>query len=147
MWSLVPLLLLAAGCWQPRYFAPRENRNGTSPDGDAAAIYALPPVSGVASAGEVRVWSHGARAHYIENDTEVVDLHVGFELENNGSVPLALDASVLACEELFVDGLLQAPLAPHTIQGRVEALPGGTVRVDLVFRPPTTVPADRKSVV
>lgn len=135
----LPLLALTAGCWSPRYFAPREHQNAAGPDGDPAAVYVVAGHDGAAN-GEVRVWSAGSRARYLPDDTEVVDLHVGFELENNGKEALQLDVGGIACEELFVDGVLQSPLAAEQTGGSGYAAPGSTARVDAVFRPPTTVP-------
>lgn len=137
--AFLPLVALTAGCWSPRYFAPREHQNAFGPDGGPAAVYAVAGHDGAAN-GEVRVWSGGSRARYLDDGTEVVDLHVGFELENNGKEALELDAGSVECEELFVDGLLQAPLRPEHIGGSGYAAPGTTARVDVVFRPPTTVP-------
>ena len=136
------LSMVAAGCWQPRYFAPRENVNGESPTGEAAAVYPIDREGDERVAGEVRLWSRGAKARFTDEDEEVVDLHVGFELENNGQVPLELDLDSVAVEELFVDGYLQDPLPPTTVRGSGRAAPGTTERVDLVFRPPTTYPRD-----
>jgi len=134
------MLALAAGCWSPRYFAPRENRSAVGPDGDLAAAYAIESVTEPPVRAELRVWSHGARARFTEDD-EVVDLHVGFEVENNGEQTLELDAASLACEELVVDGVLQPPLAPYEVTGAGLAPPGTTARIDAVFRPPTTQPS------
>jgi hypothetical protein len=138
MW--IPLLALAAGCWEPRYFSPRENRSAVGPDGDLAAAYQVESVGDPPVRAELRVWSHGARAHFTEDD-EVVDLHVGFEVENNGAVPLELDVASLACHDLLVDGVLQPPLAAHEVTGGGVAPPGATARIDAVFRPPTTRPS------
>lgn len=136
------LLAVTAGCWQPRYFAPRENRNGTGPDGEAAASYDIKVDGHDGTKGELRVWSSGATAHFTDDDQEVVDLRVGFELENNGAAPLELDTASMRCEELMVDGKLQEPLAPHQVLGSGFVTPGTTTRVDVVFRPATTRPRD-----
>lgn len=138
----LPLLALTAGCWQPRYFAPRENLTGSSPEGRGAAVYQVERDDDERTRGEVRIWSDGARARFTEEDEEVVDLHVAFEVENNGAVPLELDLEALQLEELFLDGYLQEPLAPASVDGRSRAEPGSTARVDVVFRPPTTYPSD-----
>lgn len=137
-WAL--LLFVAAGCWQPRYFEPRENLTGRSPDGRRAAVYVLEDVGGLRAAGEVRVWSDGARARYAEHGQEVVDLHVGIELENNGAAQLELDLAALQLEQLYVDGQPGPPLPPAEVDGSPRAAPGATARVDVVFRPPTTYP-------
>lgn len=144
---VVPLLLLTAGCWQPRYFLPRENLNGTGPDGNPSAVYT---VGGGETEngerrkdyGELRLWSEGAKARYTEDDEEVVDLHIGFELENTSDVPLGLDVSAVRLEELFLDGYLQNYLEPHEVEGEILAEPGSTARVDMVFRPDTTYPTE-----
>jgi hypothetical protein len=134
------LLLLAlpfAACWSPRYFTPRENVDATAPDGAPAAQYIVS-----APAAEVRVWSSGAKARFTDDDREIVELHVGFELENNGQVPLQLDLGTVTCDELLLDGVLQPSLQPLRIQGDGTAGPGATARVDLTFEPATTVPRD-----
>ncbi|MFN3242098.1 MAG: hypothetical protein ACE37K_11345 [Planctomycetota bacterium] len=138
----LPLLALTAGCWQPRYFAPRENLTGTSPEGRGAAVYQVERDEDARTRGEVRIWSDGAQARFTDDDQEVVDLHVAFEVENNGEVPLELDVDSIRVEELFVDGYLKDPLLPQAVAGRPRAEPGTTTRVDLVFRPPTTYPSD-----
>jgi hypothetical protein len=133
--------LVSAGCWQPRYFAPRENLNGSGPEGDAAAVYALPAAPGASSPGEVRVWCAGAKARY-DGDDEVVELFVGFELENNGQEPVGIDPAQVVLEDLMVDGVLQPPLAPHSVMGSGQAVPGMSMRYDLVFRPEADAPSD-----
>jgi len=138
----LPLLALTAGCWQPRFFAPRENLTGTSPEGLGAAVYPVERADDARTRGQVRVWSGGAKARFTDDDQEVVDLHVGFEVENNGEVPLELDVDSLQVEELVLDGYLKDPLAPEAISGRTRAEPGSTARIDVVFRPPTTYPRD-----
>lgn len=138
----LPLLLLTAGCWQARYFTPRENLNGTGPGGEPAALYKVRESEAVQSKGELRIWSAGANARFTDDDQEVVDLHVGFEIENTGDAPLELELESLVLEELFVDGYLQELLAPQSIKGAGKAAPGSTTRVDVVFRPKTTYPSD-----
>lgn len=137
---VLPLLALGA-CWGPRYFAPREHVAATGPEGDLAAIYV---VTGDGAqqprAGEVRVWSHGARALYTDDDREIVELHVGFELENNSDQPLQLDLASVSCEELAIDGVRRGPLAPQRYTGDGLAPPKTTSRVDLVFEPGADAP-------
>jgi hypothetical protein len=132
----------AAACWSPRYFTPREHVNGSGPEGQPAALYSLPAASDATTPAEVRVWSSGAKARFTDDDREVVELHVGFELENNGSDLLVLDPQDLVCEELTIDGVLQTNLRPVRTDGMGIAEPGATARVDAVFEPPTTVPRD-----
>ena len=120
------LLLLTAGCWQARYFTPRENLNGTGPDGRPAALYKVQEDAATQSQGDVRIWSAGAKARFVEDDKEVVELHVGFEIENTGKVPLELVVDSLALEELFVDGYLQDVMAPNSTNGSGLAAPGST---------------------
>lgn len=139
---MVPLLLASTGCWQARYFAPRENRNGTGPSGYAAAVYDVAHPGGVDVSGEVRLWSDGARARFTEAEEEVVDLHVGFELENTGGLPIEIDPESVVVGDLYLDGRLQPPIKPHEVRGSGGAGPGATTRFDLVFRPATTVPRD-----
>ena len=73
----LPLLVLTAGCWQPRYFTPRENLNGSGPDGSPSAVYQVRHDEATATKGEVRVWSSGAKARFTDNDDEVVDIILG----------------------------------------------------------------------
>lgn len=140
MWLLV--LVSAAGCWQPRYFEPRENLTGASPEGLPAAVYEVARGDDHRARGQVRVWSDGARARYGEDDEEVVDLHVAFELENNGAGALELDLASLQVQALQIEGGLEPPLAPSEVEGGARAEPGATTRVDAVFRPPTAYPSD-----
>lgn len=134
--AFLPPLLLLGACWGPRYFAPRESVAATGPDGDLAAQYAVVGDPGQPlPAGEVRIWSHGARALFTEDNREIVELHVGFELENNSDQDLQLDLASVTCEELAVDGVRQGPLLPQQYSGDGLAPPKTTSRVDLVFEP------------
>ena len=82
------LLLLSCACSNHRYFVPRENTNGTGPGGYPAAVYRIDAGVLGGAVGEVRVWSEGA--HFVDTeDDEVVELHLGFEIENTSTVPLA----------------------------------------------------------
>jgi hypothetical protein len=142
---LLPLLSSFAACWGPRHFTPREYVNGTAPSGEPAAIYVVPAADATQPAlGEVRVWSAGARARYGDGDDdgEIVELTVGFELENTSQDALQLDLGSLCCDDLTIDGLLQAPLEPVAVQGGGYAAPGTTERVDVTFRPAADVPRD-----
>ena len=124
------LVLVAGACSSHRYFMPRENNNGTGPGWYPAAVY---PVAAGAAAGEVRVWSRGC--YYGEaDDAEAVELHLGFEIENTGSVPLAVDAGSVRCEDLSIGAQRLAGGAPARRQGDTEAGPGATARFDLFFR-------------
>ncbi|MBL8732740.1 MAG: hypothetical protein JNN13_10265 [Planctomycetes bacterium] len=147
---MLPLLCTAA-CWQPRYFMPRENVRGVGPDGEPAAVYQLPadapeavaPAATATSevdASELRLWSLGAKARYDEHDQEVVELQIGFELENHAATPLRLDLEALRCEDLTADGALLPPLAADHWVGDGLALPGATARVEVTFRPAASVP-------
>ena len=153
---VVPLLVLLAGCSQPRYFTPRENLNGRGPDGDAAAVYKIRTVPGESAAkvkvafeadselgpaiGEVRIWSGGARTRSTEGEEDIVELHVGFELENNGAAPLHFDLESVGVEDLFVDGQLQDQISPVEVTGTGVAAPGSTGRIDLLFHPQAVYP-------
>jgi hypothetical protein len=137
------VLLLCTACWNPRYFAPREYADATGPGGMPAANYAIAPgtADGQPTA-ELRVWSRGAKARFTDDDREVVELHVGFELENNGAVPLQLDLGSIVCEELMLDDELQPHLVPVRLDGDGTALPNSIARVDAIFEPATTHPSD-----
>ncbi len=140
------LLVPFAACWNPRYFTPREHVEATAPDGSPAALYGVPGDAGAATpAGELRVWSGGAKARFADDDREVVDLHVGFELENNSSRALQLDVAGVTCDDLMLDGVLQHALAPVRVEGDGSAAPGQTARVDFVFEPATEQPGDIES--
>lgn len=138
----LPFLVAAAGCWQPRYFEPRENVTGTSPEGLPAAVYELSRGGDDRARGQLRVWSDGAQARYAAGDEEVVDLHLAIELENNGAGPLEVVVGSLQVEELSLAGALQPPMAPVDVAGAARAGPGATSRLDVVFRPSTTYPSD-----
>jgi hypothetical protein len=137
----VLLLLPVAACWGPRYFVPRERVVATAPDGSPAAMYVLPADAGEASGGEVRAWSRGAEALFDQQDREVVHLHVGFELENNGAQVLQLDLGAIRCEDVQIAGAAVGPLAPLLIAGDGTAPAGQTARVDLTFELATNKPS------
>lgn len=140
---LLLLLLPSAACWSPQSFAPRERMDAEGPGGVPAALYPIPAARADApSTAEVRVWSHGAQARFTADDREITELHIGFELENNGGAPLQLDLGAVTCEELMLDGLLQPVLQPVRMEGNGTALPGQTARVDVLFEPATTHPRD-----
>jgi hypothetical protein len=138
---LVPVLASLAGCWSPRHFAPREHVAAVAPDGSAAASYTVPdPAGALPAAGELRIWSRGASARYADGDREVVELHVGFELENNSAEPLQLDLSTVVLEGLVVDGAVQPPPEPLRIDGDGTARAAATARVDLTWELPAHKP-------
>ncbi|MCA3009592.1 MAG: hypothetical protein INH34_14555 [Phycisphaerales bacterium] len=149
--AVFAVLLALPACWSSQSFTPRERLDAQGPGGVPAALYTVPAAeAGGPSTAEVRVWSHGAKARYADDDREIVELHVGFELENNASPggaagPLRLDLDAIACEELQLDGVLQPPLKPVRVQGDGVAAPGQTARVDLLFEPATTKPRDLDS--
>lgn len=138
--AAVLLLLPFAACWGPRYFVPRERVAAMAPDGSPAAMYVLPAEPGGPSSGEVRAWSRGAEALFDQQDREVVHLHVGFEIENNGQQPLQLDLGAIVCEDLQVAGAMVAPLPPLLIVGDGTAPAGHTARVDVTFEVATNQP-------
>ncbi len=137
------LLLLATaflfvGCSTQRYFVPRENVNGTGPGGHPAAVY---PLDAAPAKGEVRVWSGGA--HLVEAEAgDVVELQVGFELENTGGEPLVIDVGALQCADVWVDGQRLAVLPPARVEGQAEAPVGGSASLQAWFRPVATRPRD-----
>ena len=141
MRALAALLLSTfAACWSPRYFAPREYVGATSPDGSPAALYQVPGAAGAVSSAEVRVWSRGASAEFAADSREVVEVHVGFEVENNGEEPLQLDLGTVVLEAMTIDGVLQPPLSPLRIVGDGTAAPRTTARVDLWYEPAAPKP-------
>ena len=103
--------------WQPRYFEPRENLTGTSPEGLPAAVYEVSRGGDDRVRGQLRVWSDGAQARYAADDEEVVDLHLAIELENNGEGPLEVVLGSLQVEELSLAGEPQPPMAPVDVAG------------------------------
>ncbi|MFN9757184.1 MAG: hypothetical protein ACK58X_12290, partial [Planctomycetota bacterium] len=146
--AMFAVLLALPACWSPRAFTPRERVDSQGPGGVPAALYTVPAATaGGASTAEVRVWSHGAKARFTDDDREIVELHVGFDLENNaaadgGPAPLRLDVEAIVVEELLLDGVLQRPLQPVRVQGDGVAATGQTARVDVLFEPATTKPRD-----
>ncbi|HEX5051127.1 MAG TPA: hypothetical protein VFZ65_05110 [Planctomycetota bacterium] len=140
--GLLSLALLGA-CANPRYFAPRENVNGSGPGGYPAAVY---PIADGAAMGEVRVWSAGTRAIEVEENgepREIVELHAGFEVENTGAEALALDVAAVTCEDLQIGALRIESLSPVSTVGQARAEPGKTVRLEAFFRPgPAERPRD-----
>lgn len=133
------LLLLLAGlapaCSSSRWFAPRENLNGSSPTGFPAAVYPL--VSGEDVRGDLRIWSDGTMVEEAPDDAEVTVLHVGFEIENTGSAPLTLDLDGLRLSRLQSDGGTAADLCPTRVMGDSQAPPGGRAAVQFWFEPAT----------
>jgi hypothetical protein len=135
-WLLLTAVVSFAGCSSPRYFTPRENVNGTGPGGYPAAVY---PLGGAPSVGEVRLWSRGAEV--VETEAgDLVELHVGFELENTGSEPIGVDAGALQCADLWIDGQRQPALTPTRVAGQAEAAPGSSATLDAWFRPAAARP-------
>jgi len=125
------LLALASACANHRYFAPREHRDGHGPDRHPAAVYAL---QGEGAHGEVRIWSAGSAraAGGGEGGSEV---HLGFELENTGRLPLQLDLGAVRCDELRAGDEVRGPLRATRVTGNPEVAPGTTGRVDAWFEP------------
>jgi hypothetical protein len=127
------LLLLSCACSNHRYFVPRENTNGTGPGGYPAAVYRIDAGVLGGSVGEVRVWSEGA--HFVDTeDSEEVELHLGFEIENTSTVPLALDLVTLRLADVTF-GRTRLELEPVRTEGVADAAPGTTTRIDAFFRP------------
>ncbi|MCA8952387.1 MAG: hypothetical protein KDE27_22950 [Planctomycetes bacterium] len=121
------LLLPFCSCVDVRYFAPRENENGTSPSGRPAAVYPFADAEREV-AGELRIWSDGAVGDYSETDPEAyrVEVHVGFELENTGATAVEL-AGVRSEND---------SLSLVRLEGETRAAPGQTARVDTWFLAP-----------
>lgn len=117
------LLLLCAACADFRYYAPRENQNGAGPNGHPAAVYAL-AADDANARGELRLWSRGASGQHFEDqdgrDVHRVEVHVGFELENTGYVPLELVAIRGEAGRLSL----------VRTEGEATAGPGQTARLD-----------------
>jgi len=134
-----PILLLlaafAAGCVNHRNFAPRENQNGCGPGGQPAAVY---PIQAGDAQGELRLWSGGSDAA----GDEVTEVHVGFEVENVGALPLRIAIEDVRCDEILVGGqrLENVPIA--RFEGQPAAQPGAVARLDVWFRPGTGRPRD-----
>lgn len=124
---LMALVLSVCGCVDQRYFAPRENRNGTGPGGYPAAVYPFAS-EGRDVDGELRIWSRGASGEADDRDPDAyrVEVHVGFELENNGETPLELAGVRSERDDLSL----------VRIEGEARAAPGSTARVDSWFLAP-----------
>ncbi len=136
-WSLM-LVAAAAACANHRNFVPRENLNGWGPGGQPAAVYAV--ANGEAN-GEVRVWSRGSDPG-LGPDAGISEVHVGFEVENTGSVPLQLALDALQCDELVVGEQHLTGVAPAFTEGEPMAAPGTTTRFHVWFRPGIGTPRD-----
>lgn len=123
---LLPLLaLFQVACATNRLFAPRENGNGSGPTGQPAAVYVLAPPAH----GEVRLWCDGCDL----DEAQVPVLRLGFELENTGNEPMALDPAAVRVTGLAIDGGLAATATLTSPPARVEVAPQSTGRVDLVY--------------
>ncbi|MBL8750229.1 MAG: hypothetical protein JNK78_13770 [Planctomycetes bacterium] len=126
------LLLCCTACANQRWFAPRENRNGVGPDGSPAAVYAFGTAPDAErDGGELRVWAAGTR--FVPDRDDEVELVVGFELENHGAEPLALDTAALRCEAMTTDGQAATGLVPARWTGAAEAPAGGMARIGATF--------------
>lgn len=121
-------LLFLPACASHRLFAPSENLDGFAPSGRHAAVYRL---QGDALAA-VRIWSNGARREFVDGE-EGTFVHVGFELENQGSALLSVDPGSVQMERLYAAVATAAPLAPVRVTGDTEARPGAATRVDFLF--------------
>ncbi len=143
MLRLLPSLLLALlpACSSTRWFAPRENLNGTSPSGFPAAVY--PVQAGDTTRGDVRIWSDGTSLEEADGQADVPLLHVGFEIENTGSTALAIDLGALRVERLWWDDQSLAELRPTRVEGQTSAPAGGRATVQFWFHPGVEV-APRK---
>lgn len=131
MRAVLLLVVLCTACVNQRDFAPRENRNGEGPTGRPAAVY---PVGAPPGLGEVRLWSSGARGLEVDG-VEVVEIGVGFELENTGAAPLVLDTGSLRCVDVQVGEQSLPELGPVRVEGSATVSPGSRTRVDVAFRP------------
>lgn len=126
------LIAMLPACSSRRWFAPRENLNGSSPTGFPAAVY--PVASGDDVRGDVRIWSDGTAADTVQG-AEITTLHVGFEIENTGATPLALDLDALRLERLQIGGETGSDLRPNRVIGDSQAPPGGRATVQFWFEP------------
>lgn len=130
---LLVTVWLFAGCSTHRFFTPREHQDGSGPAGHPAALY---PLDGPPPTGELRLWSGGAELIDLDDGNAVTELHVGFELENHGEVPLVVDTGAIQCTDLVIEGQGAGSLAPHRLSGNAEVAPGAVARLDVWFRPP-----------
>ena len=139
-WLLL-LCLFGSACASSRLFAPRENLNGTGPQGHPAAVYRLDD----SEIGEVRLWSNGARRVELPEGAET-RLKVGFELENNSKSPMRLDTQAMRVHAVVGSDSAAEELSPVTVEGPVEAAPDRMARVYVEFQPATEVgPRDIRS--
>lgn len=123
------LAVLPAACASHRNFTPRENQNGYGPGGQPAAVYAL---AGDRARGEVRLWSRGSDPAPAP-EAELAEVHVGFELENTGQVPLQLAVADLQCDEIWVGEQRLAGVRAVRTEGDPVAAPGTTARFQAWF--------------
>jgi hypothetical protein len=132
---LVLLALFGLGCGasvQP--FVPVAGVRVPAPEGPYTAAE-IDLAGDAQRSGEVRVWSRGAYRTELEGRA-VTLVHVGFELENRGSVPLQLDERRLSLDDVaLADGTLQH-VAPVRVEGNASVPPASTAHVDAYFSMP-----------
>lgn len=120
--------VLGAGCASSKaWFRPRERAVAEAPSGETAAEYVL----GTAArrAGELRVWSDGARA-----SKKGCVVRVGFEIENESDRELRLDLDATRLENVEAGGREPRDVPQERVaSGRVEIPPDRMGRVDLEY--------------
>lgn len=100
-----------AGCASgTQAFMPGTNLHGLRADGHREALYVLQGKQG--RFGEVKTWSRGAVVSVLDGAPRTV-LHVGFELNNTGALPLVLSAKEIVLEVIHTDGGSFQSIAPR----------------------------------
>jgi hypothetical protein len=128
--------LALAGCAGPAYFRPSESATAISPQGFAAAQYAV--LIGGNAVGETKVWSSGAFREKSEEGARTV-VRVSFALENNGQQPMWLDVGGIELDSATADGQVLAPVRPMRVSGTPDVAPGGDGEVQASFELPADV--------
>ncbi len=128
--------LALAGCAGPEYFRPSESATAVSPQGFAAAQYAV--LIGGNALGDAKVWSSGAYREKSADGGRTV-VRVGFSLENNGHEPMWLDIRGIELDSATADGRVLAPVRPIRVSGSPDVAPGGDGEVHATFELPPDV--------
>jgi hypothetical protein len=120
---------------------PTEHVTAFSPGGGHyAAEY--PIEEGGSAVGDVKVWSEGAERDGSDSEPHT-QVHVGFELDNQGDTPLRFDAKQLYLEEMPKEGTPAGRVSPESITGDTLVPPGQTRQIDANFALPASVwPSD-----
>lgn len=134
-WLVVVAVATCASCAVNHVdFRPRERAEAESPDGHPAALYVLGDAAH--PLGEVRVWSRGATR---DDARGSIAVHVGFEVENHSSEPLAIDLASTRLTAVRAGDATLEPIGAPEFEGRPTTAPGEVGVLELLFRLPESV--------